>query len=110
MQRPVIQQIQERINEPRRFIQVLYGPRQVGKTTLITQILEHCSLPHLFVTAEEQVGVDRVWLRSIWSRARQMQREKASDFLLVIDEVQKIANWSETVKLEWDTDTYQHMP
>lgn len=110
MQRPVIQQIRERINEPRHFIQVLYGPRQVGKTTLITQILEHCSIPHLFVTAEEQVGVDRVWLRSIWSRARQMQREVASDFLLVIDEVQKIANWSETVKLEWDTDTYQHLP
>lgn len=110
MQRPVIQQIRERINEPRHFIQVLYGPRQVGKTTLITQILEHCSIPHLFVTAEEQVGVDRVWLRSIWSRARQMQREVASDFLLVIDEVQKIANWSETIKLEWDTDTYQHLP
>ncbi|MCQ2342449.1 MAG: AAA family ATPase [Paludibacteraceae bacterium] len=110
MQRPVIQQIRERINEPRHFIQVLYGPRQVGKTTLITQILEHSSMPHLFVTAEEQVGVDRVWLRGIWSRARQMQREVASDFLLVIDEVQKIANWSETVKLEWDTDTYQHLP
>lgn len=110
MQRPVIQQIRERINEPRHFIQVLYGPRQVGKTTLITQILEHCSIPHLFVTAEEQVGVDRVWLRSIWSRARQMQKEVASDFLLVIDEVQKIANWSETIKLEWDTDTYQHLP
>lgn len=110
MQRPIIHQIKERINEPRHFIQVLYGPRQVGKTTLITQILEHCSIPHLFVTAEEQVGVDRVWLRSIWSRARQMQREVASDFLLVIDEVQKIANWSETVKLEWDTDTYQHLP
>lgn len=110
MQRPVIQQIRERINEQRHFIQVLYGPRQVGKTTLITQILEHCSIPHLFVTAEEQVGVDRVWLRSIWSRARQMQKEVASDFLLVIDEVQKIANWSETIKLEWDTDTYQHLP
>ena len=100
MQRPVIHQIKERINEPRHFIQVLYGPRQVGKTTLMTQILEGCPIPHLFVTAEEQVGVDRVWLRSIWSRARQMQREVATDFLLVIDEVQKIANWSETVKLE----------
>lgn len=110
MQRPVINVVRERINEPRKFIQVLYGPRQVGKTTLITQLLEETSIPHLFVTAEAQMDVDRVWLRGVWNQARQMQQQSDGEFLLVIDEVQKITQWSEVVKLEWDTDTFHHTP
>ena len=44
----------------------------------------------------------------IWNRARQMARQQSGlDFILVIDEVQKIGNWSETVKKEWDMDTFE---
>lgn len=34
-----------------------------------------------------------------------MDQHKASKFLLIIDEIQKIEQWSETVKLLWDTDS-----
>lgn len=52
-ERPVLQQIIKRTNEPRRFIQVLVGPRQVGKTTLIKQLLKRLILPYYFVTADD---------------------------------------------------------
>lgn len=127
IQRSYLQLIKSRMEEPRRFIQVLYGPRQVGKTTLVKQLLAALNPPHLFVTADDVVGADSAWLREVWSRARQMSRQLTQqdsqqeavpamsrqaerDFLLIIDEVQKIENWSETVKKEWDRDTFEDRP
>lgn len=111
IQRAYFQEIRNRIEEPRKFIQVLYGPRQVGKTTLIKQVLDVTRIPHLFATADDMVGADAVWLRKLWGQARAMYRqENCRDFLLVIDEVQKIMNWSETVKKEWDMDTFEDLP
>ena len=111
IQRNCYQLIKSRVEEPRRFIQVLYGPRQVGKTTLIKQILAQTSQPHLFLTADDIVGMDGLWLRQAWSRARlQAAANPGKEFLLVIDEIQKIQNWSEIVKKEWDTDTFDERP
>lgn len=111
IQRPYLKTIISRIEEPRKFIQVLYGPRQVGKTTLIMQALEQVNIPYLFETADDIAGQDGVWLRQLWSRARLLCRQgDANEALLVVDEVQKIANWSEIVKREWDEDTRQHIP
>lgn len=106
IQRIYLQEIIKRINEPRKFIQVLYGPRQVGKTTMIKQALQGYDKPYLFDTADDIVGADSTWLRKLWAQARLMVKQSAQDVLLVIDEVQKIANWSEVVKKEWDTDTF----
>ena len=111
MKRIVYQTIISRLKEPRKFIQVLFGPRQVGKTTLMTQVLEEIETPYLFVTADDIAGMDDVWLRTVWNRARVEQSEKKDqDFLLIIDEVQKIQNWSEIVKKEWDADTQNRKP
>lgn len=102
-----LQQIINRINEPRRFIQVLFGPRQVGKTTLILQLLAKCKIPSHFASADAIPASNTVWLEQQWETARlKMDQDNASDFLLVIDEIQKISNWSETVKLLWDADTH----
>jgi predicted AAA+ superfamily ATPase len=106
-ERSHLQHIIERINEPRRFIQVLIGPRQVGKTTLIYQLLEKCKIPNHFASADAVTASNIVWLEEQWETARlKMDQEKSTEFLLVIDEIQKIGNWSETVKFLWDTDTY----
>ncbi|MBO7055217.1 MAG: ATP-binding protein [Bacteroidales bacterium] len=111
MKRIVYQTIISRLKEPRKFIQVLFGPRQVGKTTLMTQVLEEIETSYLFVTADDIAGMDDVWLRTVWNRARVEQSEKKDqDFLLIIDEVQKIQNWSEIVKKEWDADTQNRKP
>ena len=97
IQRSYFQTIKNRLNEPRSFIQVLYGPRQVGKTTLIKQVLDEISAPFLFATADDIIGADGVWLRTTWNEARlKIKTAKYTDFVLVIDEIQKIENSAST--------------
>ena len=95
-----------RFKEPRRFIQVVMGPRQVGKTTLVMQLTTRLKMDHQFVSADSVAATNAVWLELQWENARIKQsKNKDQEFLLVIDEIQKIDNWSEIVKLLWDSDT-----
>ena len=95
-----------RINEPRDKMQVIVGPRQVGKSTLIGQVLEECPLPFDSYSADDVIGASADWLTQIWEAQRlKMSARGEKKRLLVIDEIQKIKNWSETVKAEWDRDT-----
>lgn len=95
-----------RINEPRSRIQVIVGPRQVGKSTLIGQVLEECTIPYDSYSADDVTGSTADWLSQIWEAQRmKIVSRNEEKRLLVIDEVQKIQNWSETVKAEWDRDT-----
>ena len=99
-------EVMERMNEPRRFIQVLAGPRQVGKSTLIGQVLNDCTLPHYSYNADGVDENDSDWIRRIWESTRvQMDSKQQTEVVLVIDEIQKIRQWSEMVKREWDADT-----
>lgn len=105
------QQFRNRIEEKRRFIQVLMGPRQVGKTTLASQLLREIGVPHHFASADGVATAGPVWLEQQWEAARvKWKRSEASAFLLVIDEVQKVTNWSEAVKGLWDADTREERP
>jgi predicted AAA+ superfamily ATPase len=93
-------------NEPRRFIQVLYGPRQVGKTTLVTQFLEQTQLPFNFISADAIPVNSANWISQNWEVARlKLKSSEGSEAIFIIDEIQKIDNWSEHVKKEWDADT-----
>ncbi|MBR5654631.1 MAG: ATP-binding protein [Prevotella sp.] len=104
--RPQFTEVLERINEPRRFIQVLAGPRQVGKSTLMNQVLEKCPLPYYLYNADGVDENDADWIRRVWESARaQMDTKHQAEVVLVIDEIQKIKQWSEFVKREWDADT-----
>ena len=95
-----------RIEEPRKFIQVIAGPRQVGKTTLINQVLRQIGFAYAMEVADGVDAKDTDWIRRVWDSARTaMLFRKEKEYLLVIDEIQKIANWSEAVKKEWDEDT-----
>lgn len=99
-------EIKIRINEPRSRIQVIVGPRQIGKSTLIGQILEECTFPYESYSADDIVNADANWLIQIWETQRlKMEIAGESRRLLVVDEIHKITNWSETVKAEWDRDT-----
>lgn len=104
--RSVYQEILNRIKEKRQFIQVLAGPRQVGKTTLARQTMEACGLPVHYASADEPTLQDRSWLNQQWDIARlNISEESGPAALLIIDEVQKVSGWSETVKRLWDEDT-----
>ena len=102
--------LKERILEPRKFMQVLAGPRQVGKSTLVDQVLSQVSIPHTVVVADAVDPKDSDWIHRVWESARTtMMLRKLEEYLLVIDEVQKIENWSEVVKREWDADSLNHV-
>ena len=104
-------ELMSRIKEPRHFIQVISGPRQVGKSTLVKQVLQEIDIPYLFVTADSVSSDNIAWIGETWSTARaKLQIAHASEYLLVIDEVHKIDNWSEAVKKEWDMDTFNDIP
>ena len=106
-ERSVLQDINKRISENRKFIQVLVGPRQVGKTTLVKQLIQKTDIPYHFVTADDLYAADTTWLRREWGNARfQMQQSDRKEILLIVDEIQKVSNWSETVKKEWDNDSF----
>jgi uncharacterized protein len=109
--RPEYQSLKTRILPPRKFINVLLGPRQVGKTTLITQLVTDLKIPNLFVSADAMAAVGQAWLEQQWNAARTLQQnDDENEFLLVIDEIQKISNWSEIVKKLWDEDTRNGVP
>lgn len=98
--------VQSRIAEPRRFIQVIAGPRQVGKTTLVNQVLRKCDIPFSQENADSISPRDTDWIGRVWQSARtKMKMRQQPVHLLVIDEIQKIDNWSEAVKREWDQDS-----
>lgn len=95
------------INEPRKTIQVVAGPRQVGKTTMVKQVLKEISFPSMFFNADGIDPQNATWIGDCWAEARaQMDFNNAPEFVLVFDEIHKIDNWSEQVKKEWDADTF----
>ena len=105
-----LQTLIKRMQEPRRFLQVIMGPRQVGKTTLVTQLAAQVKIDYYFVSADSVAASNATWLEQQWEAARiKLAQHEAKEFLLVIDEIQKIDNWSETVKLLWDTDTRNNL-
>lgn len=101
--RPQAKVLAARLAEPRRFIQVIAGPRQVGKTTLARQVIEQNKLSAVFASADEPGLRGSEWLNQQWDAAR-LRARSTSRAVLVLDEVQKAPGWSETVKRLWDED------
>ena len=96
----------KRVNEPRKFIQVLTGPRQTGKTTIAKQIISSLTLPAVFASSDEPMLKSGNWIEQQWEAARAKIREGNKKTVLIFDEIQKIPHWSETVKKLWDEDTF----
>ena len=103
--------LRARLGEPRRFLQVVTGARQVGKTTLVQQVLDEIDHPKVFVSADEPTLRDSAWLAAQWERARLVARDAGKrGAVLAVDEVQKVPDWSEAVKRLWDEDTRARLP
>ena len=103
--RPALARVVSRWSEPRRFIHVLAGPRQVGKTTLAHQALEQIDLPSRYASADDVAGRGRDWVVEQWELGRILADGNVRrGAILVLDEVQKVPQWSETVKRLWDED------
>lgn len=100
----------DRLGEPRRFLQVVAGPRQVGKTTLVQQVLAAAGTPFVYASADEPALRDTAWLAAQWERGRLAVADHPAGAVLALDELQKIPGWSETVKRLWDEDTRARRP
>ncbi len=108
--RPVYRTLLKRLSEKRRFIQVLAGPRQTGKTTIARQVMSGLKIPSHYASADEPALKDRTWIEQQWEVARTKTDEGKKTAFLVLDEIQKISGWSEIVKRLWDEDSFNKLP
>lgn len=90
-ERPFVAQLEKRLAASAPLIQVLLGPRQVGKTTGLRQLLARTSGNYHYANADDLLVSDRTWLLEQWQKALLL----GDGTLLVVDEIQKVANWSE---------------
>ncbi len=97
--------LQQRLNEKRKFIQVLSGPRQCGKTTLAHQVLSALKIENHFVTADSPIPYNSTWVEQQWETARVLAKRSSKGAIIVLDEIQKVTGWSEVIKKLWDEDT-----
>lgn len=105
--RPQFKELASRISESRNKLQAIVGPRQVGKSTLIKQVLQETEVPSMMVSADGVPKDNTAWIGETWDTARaRMRLGNHGEYLLVIDEVHKLDNWSEEVKKQWDADTF----
>lgn len=111
--REVFERIIRRVEEPRKWIQVIMGPRQVGKTTAVRQAIDELGrrrVPCLFFSADNIPATQNDWISDCWATARaELRASGGGELLLVIDEIQKLGAWSEVVKKEWDDDTFNRV-
>ena len=105
--RTVFPLIKRRMQEPRRLIQIVSGPRQIGKTTTVRQALQECSCAFAYHVIEGGNRYRNDFISSAWNEARlKIKSEKLSEFILVFDEIQNVPQWSSFIKKEWDTDSF----
>lgn len=101
--------LRSRIAGPRRHIQLLAGPRQVGKTTLVQQVMKALDMPAHYASADGPAPPGPAWVEQHWEIARSARTGRRK-VLLVLDEVQKVDGWSDVVKSLWDEDTRNKLP
>lgn len=94
MERLLATRIRQRLSESSPLIQVIIGPRQVGKTTALKMALGGRGI---YETADYPTPLGFEVVEEWWLKA-----ERSQDRILAIDEIQKISGWSEMVKLLWD--------
>ena len=108
--RDLVHTLVSRLREPRRFMQVVMGPRQTGKTTAVTQALDELKLKRHFALASVGSESSQDWLRAQWEQARILASQNPQQpVLLILDEVQLVSQWSGVVKALWDEDTLNNV-
>ena len=105
-QRPLLATLRDRLREPRRFIQVIAGPRQVGKTTIALALRDSVGGFAEYHSADDAASYSITWIDQIWESLRiRMNLERIDSAILILDELQKISDWSAVIKKHWDRDT-----
>lgn len=133
-ERKQIHLLRQRLQESPKFMVVVAGPRQVGKTTMVRQVLAEYRGESHFIAADQPIPdpndpfdsqstiattqlmasapADAEWLIRQWMQARARARTlpNGRHYVLAIDEIQKISRWSEIIKGLWDADRAENLP
>lgn len=100
--RPLVAALEKRLARTPNLMQVVVGPRQVGKTTAARTVAAGWPGPVHMAAADLPLPPGPEWVESQWMLARRLRGRRT--VLLVLDEVQKVTGWSEAVKALWDED------
>jgi hypothetical protein len=101
-QRALVDDLQRAVRRDRSLLQVVVGPRQVGKTTAVDQLLDRLRQPSHVAAADTALPPGPEWIESHWSAARALPTRADAPAILVLDEIQKVRGWGEVVKRLWD--------
>lgn len=101
--RHLLTTLRDALSRPTSVIHVLIGPRQVGKTTIALQLQESAKIPAIYATADSPVPLDFTWIETQWKRAVTESHASKGPVILILDELQKVRGWSETLKILWDS-------
>ena len=101
-ERPLFKTLKALLLKKSHVIHAIIGPRQVGKTTIAKQIQESIGYPVIYGTADSPVQLDYSWIETQWRRAASEYDTSGGPVMLILDELQKVPGWSETLKMLWD--------
>lgn len=101
-ERPIVNQVTNTILKGLPVMHVLIGPRQVGKTTIALQTIKKLPFAHVYATADSPIPLGPEWIETQWRLAELELQRDGQPVFLVLDEVQKVKGWSESIKLYWD--------
>ena len=115
----------EALRQPHFRLTMLFGPRQSGKTVIVNQALSQLDVAHRYLAFDDPTAIDgpafaagaptdidvvnrpraanTQWLVDAWNQARG-EADRRGEFVLALDEIQLVHNWSSTVKGLWDAD------
>ncbi len=102
-QLPIVRDLFNALKRNLPVLQIITGPRQVGKSTAARQIAALWEGPVIHVSADSPVPPGPEWIRHHWYTMRKYY-ESSDSPLLILDEIQKVFGWSEEVKAQWDND------
>src|SRR5450759_1955238 len=100
--RALVEEIASALRRKPALVQIIVGPRQVGKTTAAQQLVTRLGWPSIFAAADAPLPPGPEWIETQWRLARMQKPGRTGKVLLVLDEVQKVTGWSEVVKRLWD--------
>ncbi len=97
----ILAQLQRRVEEPAPGrVQILGGPRQVGKTTLLLEIAAADKDRTLYAAADAPEAALPGWWEDLWRRAGELAVSGRA--VLLIDEIQHLSDWSRRLKSQAD--------
>lgn len=105
----VLQTLRQRLREPAPArAQILSGPRQVGKTTLLGEIAAEWGGQAIYAPADVQAALLSGWWENLWSQAERLAGRRPA--VLLIDEIQGLPDWSRLLKSKLDYIKRRRMP